>query len=82
MNDIVLLNDRPAPYRRDLRGPDLEYELMLLLNKLQPGDTLSIDRRAFMEHGARLANVIVPAYAHKRWVTDDDQQFHIRREGA
>lgn len=75
----VLLNDRPAPYRRDLTGADLEYELTLLLSKLQPGDTLSIERGAFMKMGARLSDVLVPAYPHTRWITDHDDRFHIKR---
>lgn len=79
MRDLVTINGEPAPFRRDLHGTDATYELILLLDRLQPGDTLIIDRTQFRRMGGNLSVVIVPPYPHKRWVDDDDMTLRVQR---
>jgi hypothetical protein len=79
MSDVATVNDMPAPYRRDLRGDDLIYELLLLMDKLQPGDTLRIHRRFLWEAGASLENVLPPTYAHERWSDPVTSDLCIKR---
>lgn len=67
MVDLATLNGSPAPYRRDLRGEDLVYELLMLLDRLEPGDTLRISYGGMIEAGVAFADVLAPAYPHKRW---------------
>ena len=57
----------PAPLRSDLHGDDLIYEIELALSKLQPGDTLRIDRVAVRKAGGDLSKVAAPVYPHRRW---------------
>ena len=82
MNDVATLNNSPAPYRRDLRGKDLIYELMMLMDRLQPGDTLRIDRRFLLQAGASLEHVLPPAYPHTRWSEEETMDLCIRRDDA
>jgi hypothetical protein len=81
MNEVATINNRPAPYRRDLRGADMIYELVLLMDRLAVGDTLRIHRRFLWEAGASLEHVLPPAYPHTRWVADEDIALCIRRDG-
>ena len=76
---IALLNDMPAPLRRDLTGDDLAYEMELCLGRLRPGDTLRIDRRAFQEMGGKLRDVAAPVYPHKRWEDYANNEFCVHR---
>lgn len=80
MSDVATVNDKPAPYRRDLRGNDLIYELVMLMDKLQPGDTLRIHRRFLWEAGASLEHVLPPTYPHTRWRDDATTDLCIRRD--
>lgn len=80
MNEIATLNDRPAPYRRDLRGEGMIHELVLLMDKLRPGDTLRIHRRFLWEAGASLEHVLPPAYPHTRWCDASTTDLCIRRD--
>lgn len=80
MNEVATLNDRPAPYRRDLRGADMLHELVLLMDKLQPGDTLRIHRRFLWEAGASLEHVLPPSYPHTRWSDAPTTDLCIRRD--
>lgn len=81
MSDVATLNNHPAPVRRDLSGDDMIYELVRLMDKLQPGDTLRIHRRFLWEAGASLEHVLPPAYPHTRWVDDCCSDFCIKRTG-
>jgi hypothetical protein len=80
MGDVATVNDKPAPYRRALRGNDLLYELVMLMDKLQPGDTLRIHRRFLWEAGASLDHVLPPTYPHTRWRDDATTDLCIRRD--
>jgi hypothetical protein len=79
MQEVVTINSAPARYRRDLRGADLVYELMLLLDRLKPGDTLRIQRGGLWQAGASLDEVLPPAYPHERWVDDHSHELCIKR---
>lgn len=81
MNEIATINDRPAPYRRDLRGADLIHELVLVMDRLTVGDTLRIHRRFLWEAGGSLAHVLPPAYPHTRWSEPETTDLCIRRDG-
>lgn len=81
MNDVATFNGRPAPYRRDLRGDDLIYELRLLLDKLQVGDTLRIHRKFLWAAGASLEHVLPPSYPHTRWSETESADLCVRRDG-
>jgi hypothetical protein len=76
---IALLNDMPAPLRRDLRGEVIAYEIELCLDRLRPGDTLRIDLRAFQELGGKLRDVTAPIYPHKRWEDYEHGEFCVHR---
>lgn len=80
MGDVATINSLPAHYRRDLRGRDLIYELVLLMDKLKPGDTLRIHRRFLSEAGASLKHVLPPTYPHKRWSDDATGDLCVRRD--
>lgn len=80
MGEVATLNGTPAPYRRDLTGKDMIYELMLLMDKLRPGDTLRIHRRFLWEAGASLEHVLPPAYPHTRWSEMETSDLCIRRD--
>lgn len=79
-DDVAMVNGVPAPFRRDLDGADLVHELVLLLDKLRPGDTLRIHRKFLWEHGASLDHVMPPAYPHRRWVDEATTDLCIRRD--
>ena len=81
MTEVATLNDRPAPYRRDLRGGDMIQELVLLMDKLKPGDTLRIHRRFLWEAGASLEHVLPPTYPHERWSDQATTDLCIKRTG-
>jgi hypothetical protein len=78
-DDVASLNERPAPYRRDLRGDDLVYELILLMERLKPGDTLRIHRKALWSAGGSLDDVIPPPYRHDRWTDSKSGDLCIKR---
>ena len=80
VSDVATLNNRPAPYRRDLRGDDMIHELVLLLDRLEPGDTLRIHRRFLWEAGASLEHVLPPTYPHTRWTDDSSSDLCVRRD--
>ena len=80
MGDVATVNNAPAHYRRDLRGDELIHELVLLMDKLQPGDTLRIHRRFLWEAGASLEHVLPPTYPHTRWSDDMTADLCIRRD--
>lgn len=80
MGEIATVNDAPARYRRDLKGDEMLHELVLLMDKLQPGDTLRIHRSFLWKAGASLEHVLPPAYPHTRWTTPDSDEFCIRRD--
>jgi hypothetical protein len=79
VQNVATLNDKPAPCRRDLRGADMIHELVLLMDKLQPGDTLRIHRRFLWEAGASLEHVLPPTYPHERWTDNESTDLCIRR---
>jgi hypothetical protein len=79
MQEVATLNNRPAPYRRDLRGADLVCELMLVMDRIKPGDTLRIHRGAILAAGASLEHVLPPVYPHERWVDDETHELCVRR---
>lgn len=81
MQGVASVNDRPALYRRDLRGDDLIHELVLLMDRLRPGDTLRIHRRFLWEAGASLEHVLPPNYPHERWSDDETTDLCIKRTG-
>jgi len=80
VSELATVNDAPARYRRDLRGDDLVYEMTLLLDKLQPGDTLRISRRVLHEAGASLEHVLPPSYPHTRWSEDATGDLLVHRD--
>ncbi|NBW19735.1 MAG: hypothetical protein EBR82_68360 [Caulobacteraceae bacterium] len=81
MQDVATVNDMPAPYLRDLRGDDLIHELVLLMDRLLPGDTLRIHRRFLLEAGASLEHVLPPTYPHERWSEPETADLCIKRMG-
>lgn len=81
MGEIATVNDAPARYRRDLRGDDMIHELVLLMDKLRPGDTLRVHRRFLLEAGASLEHVLPPTYPHTRWTEPETTDLCIRRDG-
>lgn len=80
MGEIATVNDAPARYRRDLKGDEMLHELVLMMAKLQPGDTLRIHRRFLWEAGASLEHVLPPTYPHTRWTDDASTDLCIRRD--
>jgi len=80
MPDVATVNNTPAPYRRDLQGGDLIHELVLLMDRLRPGDTLRIHRAFLMEAGASLEHVLPPSYPHTRWPDAETNDLCIRRD--
>lgn len=80
MGDVATLNNRPVPVRTDLHGGDIIHELVLLMERLQPGDTLRIHRRFLWEAGASLEHVLPPTYPHTRWTDVSSSDLCVRRD--
>ena len=78
MHDVTV-NGKLAAYRRDLRGADLAYEFGLMLDKLEPGDTLIIPNSVFVNLGPD-HDVSPPPYPHTRWRDEATQFLHVRRD--
>jgi hypothetical protein len=80
MGDVATVNGAPIRYRKDLRGDDMIHELVMLMDRLQPGDTLRIHRRILWESGASLEHVLPPSYPHTRWSDTATTDLCIRRD--
>lgn len=70
----------PAGYRDDLSGRDLVYELVMLMDKLRPGDTLRIHPGFLYRAGASLDNVLPTTYPHRRWIDDATGDLCVHRD--
>lgn len=80
MGEVATVNGAPGRYRRDLTGNDMIYELVLLMDKLQPGDTLRIHRKFLRQANASLEHVLPPSYPHTRWTDDATNDLCVRRD--
>ena len=80
MADVATINNAQAPYRRDLRGDDLIHELVLLMDRMRPGDTIRIHRKFLWEAGVSLEHVLPPTYPHTRWSDAETSDLCIRRD--
>lgn len=77
MNDLML-NARPAPYRRDLTGEDLRYEFRLLMAKhVKVGDVLTIPKAVLIKAGP--GDWPTPPWPWRMWEEPDGSGLKVQR---
>lgn len=67
-----------TPLRLD--GSDALRQLRALLHSLKPGETMRVDRQAFIQIGPSLLDLQPPEYNYTTWVDDVSDHWVIRRD--